>query len=411
VLPRGTVSVGGGVLVLGVSSYLYLALAARSLSLQQFGEISVLYSVVYTAGAGAFLPVEQELGRALSDRRTRGVGGGPLIRRATAISGLYAAGLVILTLVTGPFTVPRLFDGSWALLLCLVVALVGLWGAYLTRGVLAGSDRFGGYGAQLAVEGTSRILGVVVLAAVGVTTVGLYGLLIGAGLLVGVVVTLPPTLTTLTPGPSAGWQELSAALGWLLVGSLLTQVLVNAPPIATKLLATAGDSVLAGQILTGTVLTRLPLFAFSAVQAALLPRLASQLAVGDVRGFVRGLGQLLVATGLVTAATTAVAAVAGRDLLHLFFGNRYNLGNSVLVRLALASGLYMAAVIVGQSLLAMQRYREAAMGWVVGVAGLVVVVAVGNDLVTRVVDSFLVGTLAALLALAAALVRNLRSLT
>ena len=410
VLPRGTMSVGAGLAVLGASSYVFLALSARSLTPDAFGRISVLYSLVYTAGPGAFLPVEQELARALADRRARGDGGGPLVRRATVISGTYAAALGIVVLATGPVTVPRLFDGSWALLGCLLLALVGLWAVYLSRGVLAGMDRFGDYGGQLALEGGSRIVAVVVLAAVGLHATGAYGVLIGGGLVLAAVLTARPTMAALTPGPPAGWQELSSALGWMLVGSVLAQLLVNAPPIAAKVLAHTGDSAVAGQVLTGTVLARLPLFAFAAVQAALLPGLAAQLAAGDRHGFVRGLRRLLTAAAVVTAVTTVVAAVAGNKLLHLFFGDRYDLGNDVLMQLALASGLYMAAVILGQSLLALRHYRIAAAGWAVGVAAFFVVASTGHALVTRVVDAFLIGALASLATLAVAVTRRVRDL-
>lgn len=411
VLPRGTVSVGAGLLVLGASSYVYLALSARQLTPNAFGQISVLYSLVYTAGPGAFLPVEQELARALADRRARGVGGAPLVRRATVISGGYAALLALVVLATGPVTVHRLFDGSWELLGCLVLALVGLWAVYLSRGVLAGMDRFGDYGGQLAIEGGSRIGAVVVLAAVGVHETGGYGVLIGAGLLLAAVATARPTLAAVTAGPPADWHELSNALGWMLVGSLLAQGLVNAPPIAAKVLAGSGDSVAAGQVLTGTVLARLPLFAFAAVQAALLPGLAALLAHGDRHGFVRGLRRLLAAAAAVTVVTTVVAAVAGNQLLHLFFSNRYDLRNDVLMQLALASGLYMGAVIVGQSLLALRRYRVAAGGWAVGVAVFIAVAASERALITRVVDAFLLATVAALVTLGVALRRHVRGMT
>ena len=119
-------------------------------------------------------------------------------------------------------------------------------------------------------------------------------------------------------------------------------------------------------MLTGTVLARLPLFAFAAVQAALLPGLAALLARGDRGGFVRGMTRLLAAAAVVTVAATVVAATVGEDLLHLFFGDRYDLGNHVLMQLALASGIYIGAVIAGQSLLALRRYRAAAAGWAVG---------------------------------------------
>ena len=410
VLPRGTVSVGAGLAVLGASSYVFLALTARQLTPNAFGQISVLYSLVYTAGPGAFLPVEQELARALADRRARGAGGAPLAQRATVISGAYAAALAVVVVATGPFTVPRLFDGSWVLLGCLLLALAGLWAVYLSRGVLAGMDRFGDYGSQLAVEGGSRIVAVVALAAAGLHRTGAYGLLIGGGLVLAAALTVRPTMSALSPGPPAGWQEMSGALGWMLVGSVLAQLLVNAPPIAAKVLADAGDSATAGQVLTGTVLARLPLFAFAAVQAALLPGLAAQLATGDRHGFVRGLRRLLGAAAVVTVITSVIAAVAGNRLLRLFFGDRYDLGNDVLMQLALASGVFMAAVIVGQSLLALRRYRVAAAGWAVGVAVFVAVAWAGHAIVIRVVDAFLLATLASLAMLGIALARRIRDM-
>ena len=414
VLPRGTLQVAAGLAVLGAASYVYLSLAARSLSPQRFGEISVLYSLVYTAGPGFFLPVEQELARGLADRRARAQGGGPLARLAALLSGVYAAALVALVLATGPITVPRLFDGSWGLLGCLALAIVGLWAVYLSRGVLAGAGRFAVYGGQLALEGGTRIVAVIVLAVAGVSAVLPYGLAIGGALLVAVLATVRPTVHAVQPSasqpsPSADVQELSTALGWLLVGSVLAQALVNAPPIAAKLLAHGSNSVAAGQVLTGTVLARLPLFAFAAVQAALLPGLAALLATGDRRGFVRGLTRLLGAAALVTVAATVVAATVGEDLLHLFFGDRYDLGNDVLMQLALASGIYIGAVIAGQSLLALRRYRAAAAGWAVGAGVFVVVALVGDGLVTRVVDGFLFGTVAAAAALGLVLVQQIRA--
>ena len=415
VLPRGTLQVAAGLAVLGAASYVYLSVSARTLSPQRFGEISVLYSLVYTAGAGAFVPIEQELARGLADRRARSQGGRPLVRLATVLSGLYAAALVVLLLGTGPWTVPRLFDGSWGLLGCLALAVVGLWAVYLSRGVLAGADRFTDYGGQLAIEGGTRIVAVVVLATAGVTAVVPYGFAIGGALLVAVALTVRPTAAAVRPTsagqptPAAGVQELSSALGWLLVGSVLAQALVNAPPIAAKLLAHGGDSAAAGQVLTGTVLARLPLFAFAAVQAALLPGLAALLARGDRAGFYRGMTRLLAAAAALTAIAAVVAATVGERLLHLFFGDRYDLGDDVLVQLTVASGVYIAAVIAGQSLLALRRYRTAAAGWAVGALVFIVVAVVGTDLVTRVVAGVLIGAVAAATTLGLFLVRDVRS--
>ena len=68
-LPAGVVGVGGGLVVLGVCSYAFLALAGRALSPADFATLSVLWALVYTVGPGLFLPLEQEVARALADRR------------------------------------------------------------------------------------------------------------------------------------------------------------------------------------------------------------------------------------------------------------------------------------------------------------------------------------------------------
>lgn len=399
VLPAGTLPVGAGLVVLGASSYVYLAVAARMLSPQRYATVGVLYVLVYTAGPGLFLPVEQELGRALADRRARGFGGGPVVRRAAAASAALTAAIVVLGLATGPASVPHLFDGSWALLASLLFATVALWTAHVTRGALAGLSMFGRYGAQLGVEGLARTVGVAVLGALGVHAAGWYGLLLGAGLLASVVATSDTTPRMLSPGPAARWNELSGALGWLLAASLLAQLLVNAGPVAAKLVATSTQRAAAGQLLSALVLARLPLFAFAAVQAALLPRLAGQLAVGQWHEFARGLRRLAAATAAVGAAATVVAALVGPQLLHVFFGRRYDVGAGVLAELAAASGLYMLSVIAAQSLVALRRYAAAAGGWGTGVALFVVVVIVGHDVITRVVHAFLLGSAAALVAL------------
>ena len=68
-------------------------------------------------------------------------------------------------------------------------------------------------------------------------------------------------------------------------------------------------------------------------------------------------------------------------------------------------------MIAGQSLLALRRYRTAAGGWAIGALVFVLVALVGTDLVTRVVDGFLLGTVAAAATLGLFLVHDVRSTT
>lgn len=392
-LPQGALAVGAGLLVLGVSAYAFLAVAARALPAGPFATLSVLWVLVYTVGPGLFLPLEQEVGRALADRRARGLGGGPLLRRAATLGLALVGVLLVATVAFGSPLVAHLFSGSWLVLAGLLLSFVGLCGAHLSRGALAGTGRFGRYGAQLAVEGIARVLGCVALAALAVRSAGGYGIVIGSALVVSVLATLPGPRQLTGPGPDASWSELSGALGWLFAGALLAQLLANAGPVAVKVLATPAEEAAAGQLLAGLVLARLPLFLFAAVQAALLPRLAGLVGAGRHADFVAALRRLLAGVAAVALLAAVVLGVAGPQLLRLIFGSRFTLGAAALAELGAATGLYMFAIVLANSLLALRGYAMAAAGWAAGVATFAVVVALGSSVLTRVEHGYLAGTL------------------
>lgn len=408
-LPQGALAVGSGLLVLGVSAYAFLAIAARALPAGTFATLSVLWVLVYTVGPGLFLPLEQEVGRALADRRARGLGGGPVLRRAATLGLGLVVALLLTALVAGPAVVAGLFSGSWLVLGALLLSFVGLWGAHLSRGALSGTGRFRRYGAQLAVEGCARVIGCGLLAVLAVRSAGGYGLVIGTALIVSVLVTVPAPRKLTGPGPDASWGELSGALGWLFAGALLAQLLVNAGPVAVKVLATPREEAAAGQLLAGLVLARLPLFLFAAVQAALLPRLAGLVGAGRHDEFLAGLRRLLVGVAGIAGLAAAAMAVVGPQALRLVFGAAFDLGGGALAELGVATGLYMVAIVLGNSLLALRQYARAAAGWAAGVAGFVLVVALGSSVLTRVEHGFLAGSLLAALTLAAFLPAALRS--
>src|SRR5262249_3516504 len=82
-LPTGTAAVGVGLIVAGMSAYGFLFIANKALSDAEYSPLGVLWSLVFLCGPGLFLPFEQEISRALAERRARGFGGapGPGLRR------------------------------------------------------------------------------------------------------------------------------------------------------------------------------------------------------------------------------------------------------------------------------------------------------------------------------------------
>src|ERR1044072_7103856 len=81
-LPEGTLAVGAGLIVSGVTSYGFLAISARALGPERSAPRGLLEALPCVVSPGVSLPLEQEVGRPLSSRRAKGLGGGPLIRRA-----------------------------------------------------------------------------------------------------------------------------------------------------------------------------------------------------------------------------------------------------------------------------------------------------------------------------------------
>lgn len=397
-LPEGTLAVGAGLIVSGITSYGFLAISARALGPERYAPLGVLWALTYVVCPGVFLPLEQEVGRALSSRRAKGLGGGPLIRRAALAGGVAAAVLIAATAATGPLSLNHLFDNKVLLLVALMVALGGYYVEFLVRGMLSGNGRFGSYGVILGSEALLRMLACFALAVVGVDTVGPFGVIIGIAPIVATLLGLRRERNLVTPGPDAPWSELSTALGYLLAGSVMAQLLVNAGVFAVQILADAdqrGPGGAAGRFLNGLIIARIPLFMFQAVQAALLPKLAHLAGEGRHDDFRTGLKRLLAVVVGIGSLATVTAFAIGPFVVTTLFGKGFELSHRDLGYLAGASAIYMLALALAQALIALANYSRVVLGWAAGLIAFVVVTAIGEELLPRVEHGFLAGSIAA----------------
>jgi O-antigen/teichoic acid export membrane protein len=397
-LPEGTLAVGAGLIVSGITSYGFLAISARALGPEKYAPLGVLWALTYVVCPGVFLPLEQEVGRALSTRRAKGVGGGPLIRRAALAGGVAAAVLIAATAATGPLSLTHLFDDKVLLLVALMVALGGYYVEFLVRGMLSGNGRFGSYGVILGSEALLRMLACFALAVVGVDTVGPFGVIIGVAPIAATLLGLRRERNLVTPGPDAPWSELSTALGYLLAGSVMAQLLVNAGVFAVQILADAdqrGPGGVAGRFLNGLIIARVPLFMFQAVQAALLPKLAHLAGEGRHEDFRTGLKRLLAVVVGIGVLATVTAFAIGPFVVTTLFGKGFELSHTDLGYLAGGSAIYMLALALAQALIALANYSRVVLGWAAGLVAFVGVTAIGEELLPRVEHGFLAGSIAA----------------
>jgi O-antigen/teichoic acid export membrane protein len=388
--------VGAGLLISGVTSYVFLKLVRAGIGSDEATEpVNQLWFLTFLLAPGFFLPVEQEVGRALAHRRALGQGGGPVVRRAAMLALALAALTTVPLIGAGPVLVDTLFADNWALLVCLVMAFLSWSSAHLARGILSGSGRFGPYGLLLGVDGLLRVVASGVLTLFSVANPAAWGLAIALPPVIAVGVALRGQRGLLAPGPEADWSELTPNLGWLVAGSVLAAMLVNGGPIVAGLLKEEGQSALVSHFTYAVIITRIPLFLFQAVQAALLPKLAQLAARGAIDEFRTGFRKLIKVV-MVVGTVGVVGALAVGTTAVKIFSTEAELSRRTVGLLALASALYMLGLAMAQAIIALHGHARVALGWSVAVAVFLVTAWVwGHDLLLRVEMGLVLGSAAA----------------
>ncbi len=434
-LPDGTIPVGIALLIAGVATYAFLRVGTLAVGGEdEFAPIVSLWFATFALAPGFFLPLEQELGRALAHRRATGDGTGPVIQKVTRLGAALVTIVVIAILAASPLIAADYFDGDWWMVAALIATFIAYAPAHLARGICSGSGRFKDYAVIMASDGVIRILLCVALAIVGITAAGAYGFAVAASPLFavawiwrrGALRAIPRDATgraesdapdgdgrlevselgdageTVDEGSEATWSEVTPNLGWLLLGSVFAASLLNAGPITVTLLAADNERSFVTTFSYGVLLARVPLFLFQAVQAALLPGLSRLAARGELVEFRAGMKRLAIVVVGVGIIGTGGAFLIGPFAIELVY--KAELGGRTLAALALASGVYMMALALGQAVIALRGHALVALGWGMGVATFVVVTWLSSDeLFRRVEYGLLASSVVAMCAFAVAL--------
>lgn len=407
-LPEGTIPVGLGLLVSGLASFVFLKVGKDALGGEEhFSPVLSLWFATFALAPGFFLPLEQELGRVLSHRRALGQGTRPVVHKIARL-GLGLAALVALVIVAAsPVITDSYFDGDWVMLVALVVAFASYAPVHLARGISSGSGRFKSYAIVMGSDGVVRVVLCIVLAAIGIKTAGPYGMAVALAPLVGFGLVAAWGQLRTEEGPDATWSEVTPNLGWLLLGSVFAAGLVNAGPVAANLLKEPHEKELVTQFGYGVLLSRIPLFLFQAVQAALLPRLARLAARNQLDEFRRGFRKLLMLVIVVGVTGTLGAFLLGPFVIRHMYDAE--LHGRTLAMLALSSALYMLALSLAQAVIALRGHALVGIGWGVGMLTFALVTWLSADGLFRRIEFGLVSSsAAALVAFAIALRYQLR---
>lgn len=416
-VPEGTYAVGLGLIISGITAYGFQILAFKGLTKSEYAALNGLWILVFVVAPGFFLPLEQEVGRAVADRRSRAIGGGPVVRKAARAGLVLAVSLMALSIVgfeVFGFT-DRLFHGQEVLLVCFVIALGTYAVQHITRGTLSGNGRFGPYGMILGAEGVFRILPVIVLYVAGINDLLWYGLALAIPPVLASVVAVWGQHGLVEPGPDAEWSELSTNLTLLFLGSLAAQALSYAAALGVLVLAQGKvERDAAADFIVGFFLARIPILLFQAIQAALLPKLAALSGAGKHADFRSGLKKLVAIVVGVGALGVLAGATIGPTVGQILFGDKFNLDSRDLTLLFLGSAAFILALTLAQALIALLGHGRALIAWTVGLVLCVGVMALGSsatvdDLFLRAELGYLAGCLSAAVMMTVFLFLSLRS--
>jgi O-antigen/teichoic acid export membrane protein len=407
-LPEGTVPVAIGLFIAGVCSFAFFRVGVIALGSEDaFKPVVSMWFATFALAPGLFLPLEQELGRALSARRALGHGGRSVLVKVLTLGAVLAVMATIALLAVGPWLANDYFGGDWVMVAALMLSIACYAPTHLSKGICSGSGRFRAYAVVLGADGLVRILFCLLLAVIGVKAVGWYGMAVAVAPLVGVFAVGAKGQLRTDVGPPATWKEVTPNLGWLLLGSVMAAGLVNAGPIATSLLSDDNTSVT--RFGYGVILARIPLFLFQAVQAALLPRLSRLAAAGEMTEFRVGFRRLVYVVIGVGVIGTMGAFVLGPFAVRTMYDGAV-LSRRTLTVLALGSACYMLGLAISQAVLALHGHAQVALGWTVGMVTFAITTAsISGEVFRRVELGLLAGSAAAMAVFAFALRSRLRS--
>ncbi len=378
---RGAAVLSVGIGVTGLVTFAFFALASQSLSENEYGRITVLWSAVFITVSVLYRPVEQLLSRTIADHDARGIQGTDHLRVAAtiqlALGAVFAAGALALR---GPIQ-DDLFGGSDTLYWILIAAVLAYAASYFARGYLAGHHQFGLYGGLVLMEASSRCLFALAVALGIAQGQDVVALGIVAAPIVSLAV-VPWALGRRLQAPTAPAEEVEEgpqftlahgsgfAVAVLLI-MLSEQTFLNAGPLLVEASEGARGAALAGFTFNVLLIARAPLQLFQAIQTSILPHLTRLRATGETDPFRRSVNLTLMAIAGFAACVGLVMLAIGPIVMDLVFGGDFDYERGGLVLVSIGMGLYLAAATLNQALLAHGRAVHAAGVWALCATGFV----------------------------------------
>jgi O-antigen/teichoic acid export membrane protein len=360
-----TTALAAGSAANGLLAYVVFALSTRALGPAAAAPVSVLWTYWGFAGAAFTFPLQHWIARTVTAH------GEGAVRRA--LPRVFVAVLGASVVVGGLCWLGRMplfhIEGwTWPALVALLTLGSGVIG--VVRGRLNASRRFIGIGASLAAENGLRCVAVGALFLAGVRNPIAYGLSLVAGHLVSLFwlrsIRFGHTLVSTTERHTP-----LAFLSGAGFAQLLGQLVLTGSPVVLALAGGAPADVTA--LFTTLALFRAPYILALGLVSQLTSKLTALVVAGQAAALRRLRSIVVVGTLIAVALAGVVGEWLGPVLLELIFGSKvsYNATHSALV--AMACTFAVANLVVTISLLALNRAKWVAAGWL----GAVLICAIG----------------------------------
>lgn len=383
-IPRGTFAIGSGMAIGALTGYIVVIVVNHSVGDRQYAGFGAFWSLIFVVGPGLFLPLEQEISRAISHRAARNDGSANLLKLVSIMAATLAIIVALIAATFTPVIVNGVFHGSNYLQLGFVLGIIGYGLLHCSRGVLSGNHKFGAYGTSLAAEGTVRFFVVITLSLLGVNEVGPYGVAMGLSPIIAVLPFTPLLKSLITPGTHASKRELGTALSFLVSSSVLSQALAYSSLFITNVIE-GGSGQEARWFTNAFFIARIPVIGFMAVQAALLPKLSTLHSLGEHTEFRHQFRKLFYFVISISILGIFFITIAGERVGIILFGEEnFNISNVDFLVLAVGSCLFLTAQTLLQACIALQHYKVVTIAYLFGVAvmGITTVIFLTTDIST-----------------------------
>jgi len=398
--------VGAATLLTAFCGYAVLYLAARDLEPAGFSVFGVFWGAFGLVTGAAFGLLQE------ATREVRSIGYTEIVEgprthpmRVAALVGITAAGLIA---VSSPLWSGHVFaESRWLSVALLSVGLIGFCLHSTLMGMLAGLDRWTGYGSLMVTDAGLRMIVATTTFLVGWGLAGYLWATVAGAIAWLIMVTVSPTARRaaqlLTPGTIAtflrGASHSIAAAG-------ASAVLVMGFPVLLK--ATSGDlGATGGVVILAVTLTRAPLLVpLTAMQGNLVAHFVDQRTHR-----LRALIAPTVVVMTIGLLGVLAAGLFGPWLLRAGFGADYVASRALLAWLTAAAITIALLTLTGAATVAAALHRSYSLGWVSATVASTALLLLPLTLETRTVVALLCGPLVGIAVHLIALARPAASVT